>query len=297
MKNSKKLKKHLKTALKVLVTVGAIAYVLSSLDLDELLGTLKGADLFWLFLAFVAFNISKIISSVRLNYYFRILSIRSSEFENLRLYYMGMFYNLFLPGGISGDGYKVYLLHKRFSSPYKGLLQATLLDRISGLSALLFFAGILFLFSTFNALHPLLQPLAIIGVILVLPVTYYMTKGMFERFLPVFGPTTLYAFGVQAMQLVAALCIVLSLTSTPEMVDYLTLFLISSVIAVLPISIGGIGVRELTFLYGFELIGGDVNSAVSFSMLFFIITAISSMIGAAVKIDAAEMDDAKRDVM
>ncbi len=297
MKNRQKLKKHLKTALKVLVTIGAIYYVLSSLDLDELLVTLKSADIFWLILAFAAFNISKIISSVRLNYYFKILSIKMSEFENLRLYYMGMFYNLFLPGGISGDGYKVYLLHKRFDSPYKGLLQATLLDRISGLSALLFFAGILFVFSSFSALSPLLQPVAIIGVILVLPVTYYMTKVMFERFLPVFGPTTLYAFGVQAMQLVAALCIVLSLTSTPDMVDYLTLFLISSVIAVLPISIGGIGVRELTFLYGFELIGGDVNSAVSFSMLFFIITAVSSMIGAAVKVDASEMDDAKRNVV
>jgi len=288
VKQPRKLKKHLKTALKVLITVGAFAYVLSKVDLDVLIGTLKSADLFWLALASLAFNLSKIISSVRLNYYFRMLKLELSELENLRLYYMGMFYNLFLPGGISGDGYKVYLLHKHFATPYKGLLQATLLDRISGLSALLFFAGILFLFSSFNGLHPYLQPLALLGLVLVLPVNYLMTQKMFSRFLPVFTPTTLYAFGVQAMQIVAAACIVISLPSAPGLIDYLTLFLISSVVAVLPISIGGIGVRELTFLYGFELIGGDVTSAVTFSMLFFIITAISSMIGVFVKGDTLD---------
>lgn len=294
MKNPRKLRRHLKTALKVLVTIGAIAYVLSKVDLDVLIGTLKSADLFWLLVALVAFNLSKILSSLRLNYYFRMLKLELSEWENLRLYYMGMFYNLFLPGGISGDGYKVYLLHKHHGTAYKGLLQATLLDRISGLAALLFFAAILFLFSSFNALRPFLQPLALLGLVLVLPVNYYMTKTMFSRFLAVFNPTTLYAFGVQALQLVAASAIVLSLTSAPDMIDYLTLFLISSVVAVLPISIGGIGVRELTFLYGFELIGGDVNSAVTFSMLFFMITALSSMIGVFVRIDTADREDAAK---
>ena len=62
-------------------------------------------------------------------------------------------------------------------------------------------------------------------------------------------------------------------------VDYLTLFLVSSVVAVLPISIGGVGVRELTFLYGFGLLGSDANSGVLFSFLFFLITALSSLAG------------------
>lgn len=287
-KNPRKLKKHLKTAFKVLVTVGAVVYVFSKVDIDELLNALKSTDIVWLVLAFLAFNISKIVSSVRLNYYFKALGLRLSEFENLRLYYMGMFYNLFLPGGISGDGYKIYLLHKRHGTPYKGLLQATLLDRISGLAALLFFAGILFSLSTFADMFPPLEPLSLMGVLLVLPVNYFMTKRLFVLFLPVFTSTTLYAFIVQFMQLVAALCIVLSLTASPDMADYLTLFLISSVVAVLPVSIGGIGVRELTFLYGFEIIGRDVNTAVTFSMIFFMITAVSSLIGAFVKNDVTD---------
>ena len=70
-----------------------------------------------------------------------------------------------------------------------------------------------------------------------------------------------------------------------SMIDYLTLFLISSVVAVLPISIGGIGVRELTFLYGFSLIGGDTTMAVTFSLIFFVITALSSLLGAFIRND------------
>lgn len=285
-KNPRKLKKHLKTAFKVLVTVGAVGYVFSKVDIDELRHTLKSADIFWLVLSFLAFNISKIVSSVRLNFYFKALGLRLSEFENLQLYYMGMFYNLFLPGGISGDGYKIYLLHKRHDTAYKGLLQATLLDRISGLAALLFFAGILFSLSTFADLFPILGFLSLMSVLLVLPANYFMTKHFFLLFLPVLSATTLYAFIVQFMQLVAALFIVLSLAAAPDMADYLTLFLISSVVAVLPVSIGGIGVRELTFLYGFEIMRRDVNTAVTFSMIFFMITAVSSLIGAFVKHNA-----------
>lgn len=64
------------------------------------------------------FNISKIISSIRLNRYFKDINLSLSQTYNLKLYYLGMFYNLFLPGGIGGDGYKIYIikniLNKKF---------------------------------------------------------------------------------------------------------------------------------------------------------------------------------------
>jgi uncharacterized membrane protein YbhN (UPF0104 family) len=279
MKHKPSLKKIAKLLLKTAVTLGAIAYVFSQIDFSELGSILAAADWFWLAAAFIAFNASKILSSVRLNRYFRELQIDLDEKTNLILYYIGMFYNLFLPGGISGDGYKIYLLNKAFHTGFKPLTQATLLDRISGLAALLFLGGVLFVFSSFAALFPLLVPAAVIGIVLVLPVTWLMTKKLFGRFLPIFRVTAWYAFGVQGLQLLSALFIVYALGMSAATVDYLTLFLVSSVVAVLPVSIGGIGLRELTFLYGFELIGGDVNTAVSFSLLFFIITVLSSLAG------------------
>jgi uncharacterized membrane protein YbhN (UPF0104 family) len=57
------------------------------------------------------------------------------------------------------------------------------------------------------------------------------------------------------------------------------LFLLSSVVAVLPFTIGGIGARELVFIFGADYLLIDKNTAVAFSILFFIITAVSSLSG------------------
>jgi len=37
-----------------------------------------------------------------------------------------MFYNLFLPGGIGGDGYKIYLLNKLSNKSIKSLTTVTI---------------------------------------------------------------------------------------------------------------------------------------------------------------------------
>ena len=283
---SRRSKKLLKTLLKLLLTIWAVYYVLKHIDTDALLNILKTVDLTWFTLAFLAYNASKIVSSIRLNRYFRAIGIFLGEIDNIRLYYLGMFYNLFLPGGISGDGYKIYLLAKRHNSSYKKLFQATMLDRISGLSALIFLAGLLYLYSSFSKLSPSLLYLAGISVIVTIPLNYLLTKKFFKTYLIVFNITTFSAFVVQLLQLLSASFIVYSLPYPgTEMIDYLTLFLISSVVSVLPISIGGIGVRELTFLYGFGLIGGNTTLAVSFSLLFFLITALSSLLGIFVRND------------
>lgn len=276
--------------LKLFVTLGAIAYVLVKIDLDQLRRVFVSADPLWLIGALFFFNLSKILSSVRLSLYYQTLNVTLNQIQHLKLYYIGMFYNLFLPGGISGDGYKIYLLNKTFHSGFKPLTAATLLDRISGLSALLFLAGGLFALSHFVSLYCVLLPLALIGTISVIPAFYMMNRMFFGTFIALFKITTIYAFGVQILQLLCALCIVYAIGMEHNVIDYLTLFLISSIIAVLPISIGGIGLRELTFLYGFTLIGGDTISGVSFSALFFIITAISSSIGAFLKIPFSHID-------
>ncbi len=279
-------KKLLKNLLKLLITVWALYYVFSHIDLSALLQLLGRSDPFWLLGAFVAFNLSKIISAIRLNRYFRAIGVYLSEMKNLLLYYLGMFYNLFLPGGISGDGYKIFLLGRRHNGSYKKLFQATLLDRISGLSALLFLAGILYSFSSFAQLSTPLLYLSWAGVVLALPANYLLTRRLFPDFLKVFGITTLLAFAVQLFQLLSAMLIVWALPEiTAQTSDYLTLFLISSVVAVLPVSVGGIGVRELTFLYGFGLIGQDATAAVTFSLIFFLVTALSSLLGLLVKND------------
>jgi len=279
-------KKVLKILAKIFITIWALSYVFNHIEITKLIHILGTANPYWLLLAFLIFNTSKIISSFRLNLFFHTIGIPLSNVCNLRLYYLGMFYNLFLPGGISGDGYKIYLLGKHFQNSYKKLFQAVLADRISGLVTLSFLAGGLFTMSSFAAPFNFLIRPAWICVAFAVPLNFFLTKMIFPDYLECFKYTTLYSFAVQLLQLLCAACIVSALPGNmSSMVDFLTIFLVSSVVAVLPISIGGIGVREFTFLWGFKLIGLEVMNAVTFSLIFFFITALSSFPGSMVRVD------------
>lgn len=57
------------------------------------------------------------------------------------------------------------------------------------------------------------------------------------------------------------------------------IFLISSAVAVLPFTLGGISARELVFLYGSNLLVIEMSSAVAVSLIFFVITAVTSPAG------------------
>ena len=268
-----------KTVIKIALSVALLIFVLSQIDTEKLINILKNSNFYWLFAAFIFFNLSKIISAIRLNYYFKDIGVNLSQKANLILYYVGMFYNLFLPGGIGGDGYKIYLLRKRFETPISLLVQATLLDRISGLVALLFLGSFLFYFSSFANIYKNLGYISLIFGIFLYPLFIYLHKKLFKKFNTYLKNTTLLGLIVQILQLVSAFFIILAITKESNIIDFLTLFLISSVVSVLPITIGGVGARELTFLYGLRFISQDPSFGVAFSFMFFIISMISSAIG------------------
>lgn len=274
-----KLKRVVITLVKTVVTVSALGYVIKQLDFDQVQILLNSADLGFLLGAFFFFNISKIVAASRLNYYFKELRVNLAAGYNLRLYYLGMFYNLFLPGGIGGDAYKVFLLNKKYQTGYFPLFKAVLLDRISGLTAVFFLGSILLLTSDFARLFVLIKSVAFIIVICVFPISYFLTLYLARVFIGVFPITTLYGVAVQLFQLVCAVCIIYAFNIQDLTINFLALFLVSSVVAVLPISIGGVGLRELTFFYGLTTINADVNSGVIFSMTFFLITCVSSFVG------------------
>jgi hypothetical protein len=85
--------------------------------------------------------------------------------------------------------------------------------------------------------------------------------------------------GVQVAQLVCAFLILLALGEKQDILTYLFVFLVSSVVAVIPFTVGGIGARELTFLYAARLLHLDIAVSVSLSLLFFVVTALVSLGG------------------
>jgi len=272
-------KKVVKLLIQICLTVLALYLLLSKVSIKDILTAIRSSDISYLLLAFIAFNISKIISAVRLNTFFTDIGLKLSQSYNLALYYLGMFYNLFLPGGIGGDGYKIFVLNKHYRTKVLTLTKAILLDRVSGLIALLAYSSFLLLFSSFSKITYWIPVVSFLFLFIVYPVTFILYKFYFREFLDSFKITNLQALLVQLFQLVSAYFIIISLDSNAAIIDLLVIFLLSSIVAILPFTIGGIGARELTFLYLLGYIHSDVNTGVTLSVLFFMITALSSLIG------------------
>src|SRR5690606_17100394 len=96
-----------------------------------------------LFFALLLFVVSKGLAAFRLNLYFHQIGAPLSQGSNLRLYLLGMFYNLFLPGGIGGDAYKGYVVQRQYDPGSKKVISALLVDRLSGMALLFIYACVL----------------------------------------------------------------------------------------------------------------------------------------------------------
>jgi uncharacterized membrane protein YbhN (UPF0104 family) len=280
--------RYLTLLVKLGFMAGALWLVAHHLDLPLLGRTLRQTQPGWLALAAALFTLSKLISSVRLNSFFQAIHIQLTERYNLRLYWLGMYYNLFLPGGIGGDGYKVYLLGKEFPGRRTAIFRALLLDRLSGMVALLVL--LLALFAAFaGAGYPSWWRAAALALVpLGLALSYGLGRWLFGEFRMAFGRTSWEALGVQGAQVLCAWALLAALgASHGPVLPYLLVFLASSVAAVLPLTVGGLGARELTFLYGAKLFALSVPVAVSVSVLFYVITAAVSLVGALVRLPSA----------
>ncbi len=283
-----RFKSQIKTALKLLLTGLALYLVFRKIDATQLVQLTKSIRWGWLIPATLLFVLSKVATAVRLNRYFENIGIRLSEKQNWGLYLIGMFYNLFLPGGIGGDGYKVYLLNKEFKTPVKKLLQAVLLDRLGGLVAIVFLVFGLFMvvdvtLSFFE--NSFWNGLMLTGLVLTFPLFWLTQKFLFRDFLPSFWTGNSWSFAGQFAQLICAWFILLALGIKDNILAYQLVFLLSSIVAVLPLTIGGVGARELVFVYAHSYAGIQETEAVAFSLLFFLISAGVSLIGIFVKID------------
>jgi uncharacterized membrane protein YbhN (UPF0104 family) len=96
---------------------------------------------------------------------------------------------------------------------------------------------------------------------------------------PIFWTSLGYSAMVQLAQLISVWFILMALGVTDSVLEYLLVFLISSIVAVLPITIGGIGSRELVFYYGARWLGLQEDTSIGISMTFFLITALVSLAG------------------
>ncbi|MGD1947104.1 MAG: lysylphosphatidylglycerol synthase transmembrane domain-containing protein [Croceivirga sp.] len=275
---TEKQRKRLISILKAAISVLLIYFIFTKIAFEDVLDVVQSANWIWLFLALLLFIISKVLNALRLNLYFHSIEVPLSQPSNLKLYLLGMFYNLFLPGGIGGDAYKGYVIQKTFQVGIKKVVGVLLLDRLSGMLLILIYALILASFLNLSSLDSW-RWLLWLAIPLGITVFWIMNKLLFPYALSVFWPSFGYSALLQGIQLGATICIMLALGIEGSFLAYLFIFMLSSVVSVIPLTIGGIGSREVTFLYGATWLGLNANTAIGISFVFFLITAVVSLSG------------------
>lgn len=270
----------LKVTGKILFSGAIIWYIVSKINLFEIGNALKEANHLWLLGALLIYIASQIAASFRLNVLFRCVPVHISHTSNLKLYWLGLFYNLFLPGGVGGDGFKIYLLNQYRKAPVKKLLGAIFSDRLSGLTVIVVYLVALIPFINYASIP--LQQWWLFVIPLPLVALYLFLKWVLPRYKKAFGLITGWSLLIQGLQMVSALLIVWALGAGTwgNYQDYLFLFFLSAIMASVPVTLGGIGAREFTFMMGAQYLHLHQEMAIALSLLFYLISAVSALPGA-----------------
>lgn len=262
--------------LKLAVSTACISYVSTKIDFSAAATVLRSVNPYWLLAALAGYTGSKLLAAWRLNYYFTDIGLQLPPRTNIALYCQGMFYNLFLPGAISGDAWKVIQLHKKYKTGLKITSAAVLIDRFSGLLGLGIVLSVIAFFVPELPAGPWLYGAGAAGAVLI---AWLLIRYYFPVFRHRFWQTLIAGLLVQLIQLLVVFFIWKSVAAPGPLRLYLLLFLLSSVAAVIPVAAGGIGLREIVFLKGAVFLGAGRETAVLIGFIFYLVTVAGSLPG------------------
>ena len=273
---TQKAKNFFFNLLKFAFSVAAIWLVLSNISFSEVMAVFSNANVWYLVIGLLFVIISSVLSAFRQNLSFRSTGAHLSSVLNLKLYWVGMFYNLFLLGGIGGDGIKVYLVHKYRKNGVKKNIGAMLVNRVAGLVAIGMITIILYYFS--GDIFKIGWP-GWFGIPLLYLFYYFVLKYFLKSFLPIHAGLFGWSMVLQFMQLLSALFILCAFNQFTDVTEYLFLFFFSAIATAIPITIGGVGAREMVFLFGAKFLHLSKELSIALSFMFFLLSAIVSLVG------------------
>lgn len=265
--------------LRAVVTLGAIALAFSQITVSSVLPMLSDIPLWVFLLALVLIHLTQVAAALRMRFYLRCHSIRFPVKASIHLHYVGELFGAVLPGGAGGDVYKAWWLKRYRQGALLNMAKTMIGARLNGLWALGFLACILILASPLPAgfEHGVL---AVSGSLLVGTVGY----SLFARFvlrepLRQQGIAMLYSLAIQVGVVLAVWAVCVGLELDHDALAYITLYLFSCVVALLPISIGGIGVRELVLLQGSRMLHLQEESGVALALSLTLISLTVPLVG------------------
>jgi glycosyltransferase 2 family protein len=306
------LKKTLITILQILVTVGLLWWIFHDPEKRaQMAEALKQADYWWLVAGALLYGGVTIVCTQRWWLLLRVQNIHLPWKKVWQLLMVGLFFNLFLPGGTGGDIIKIFYLLREVPDKKSTALLSVVVDRMIGLLGLVVIAVVIccFRFDLLTKTPETSGLLSIFAIVLgaflaVLATAFFVSKFRLVHRLPermplrgaivelataieTYGQRPKVAFLALALSLLnhtvvfsTIYCAARAFTDKLTFADIFTAFTIIQTIAALPISVSGIGVREKLsekLLHSFFQVSGNI--AVLISITSFLMMVVWCLIG------------------
>ncbi|MDP5220865.1 lysylphosphatidylglycerol synthase transmembrane domain-containing protein [Ruegeria sp. 2205SS24-7] len=289
----------LKFALKAVISAGLIAYILHTQvdNVDEIWQAISGADPWLLAAAFLLHILGFLLCSWRWQILLRAQTFLVPIIELIRAYAIGIFFNSFLPGVMSGDFMRALDISDRVPSYTQSLL-ILFVERLTGMIALLVLALIALPLIGWDIVEEtgiLWILVAVSAAVIVVSLTFLSNPfrrlatrvsevGPFRRAQGIISKITetsavfsgrmgsvygciLISVVFQAIVVLHFYLIAQALGFGVPVIYYFALIPVSLFIMMVPISINGIGVREQAFIVLFGFFGVPASSAISLAWI------------------------------
>ena len=291
-------------AIKLTISVLLIGLLLWGIDWQKLRAGLSEAKVQWLGVAFACFTVQFPLSAWKWQKSLAIHDLEHGFGYLLRVLSIGFFFNNFLPTSIGGDGYRVYKTMPRGELKSRAL-SSVLFERIVGFAVLILvglaagvwlliegareqvivwfvilagsgtICGVALLIALWaGALRPIGERLARVEKLRIVSRNLGHIYRSPRRVAEVFGISVIF----QLTAVLAYWALYRAIGASADAPQCAVIGAISSLAAVLPLSVGGIGLLEGSFVAAALGAGLDQTASISVALLTRIAVVILSMV-------------------
>jgi uncharacterized protein (TIRG00374 family) len=293
-------KKHFFTCLKIFTSISLMIYVFRSVELDSVVSNITKVDFLFLIMAFFLYVIQILIMTLRWGVVCKIFGFEI-KFSTLIFYnFIGSFFNQILPSSIGGDAIRVYLIHRLSKQSLKSFL-CVFTDRILSLIFLILIPLVFFLSkSKSSELIDSIIRLKIVEISFIITLIAYLIfrfaiknniasklieqLNKFSKYFLINKKLSfLIVIGSLANQFVGVFVFIALATALKINIDLNTSFIIFPLLLIfslIPISIGGWGLREAVAIELLVPHGINSTDAASISIIYGLILLVVSLPGA-----------------
>jgi uncharacterized protein (TIRG00374 family) len=289
--------------LRLLLSAIIIYFLLRMVEIERLAALLAAAKFSFLFLTWLLGTIEMFLVAYRWKVILGIKKIKTDFWTIAKLYFAGNFVGTFVPSGLGGDIFRAYGLYKKGADPSQTISSIFVERIISLLSSLVVAcAGVLLYYKLMHdssVLQSVWITVSIFGAFLLA----IMNKTVMQFFFNCFRilklqriqsylekvyaefidyhahkPKLLYiliiSFLFQFVRVLVTYAGSLALNQNVDLVYFFIFVPLIVLVSLLPISVGGIGVREGAFVYFFSQVGMSTAEAFTLSLLLYVLNLI-----------------------